>query len=92
MANLQITKDNKLTFANAEASRKQLVEFFKRNRDESIFCDLSHISHCDSAGLALLIETMRFARQHKKVCKLSGMNQNILSMAEFCGVKSILLA
>lgn len=78
-----------LTFANAEADRKRLFDLYA-NSQEDICCDLSSVSHCDSAGLALLIEAKRLARKHGKVCQFLGMSKEIEVLAQFCGVNHML--
>ena len=57
------------------------------------FClDLSEVEHCDSAGLALLIEASKLCKQRKKIFESDRSFSRTQSLAEFCGVKSILVS
>jgi len=56
-----------------------------------MFClDLTEVIHCDSAGLALLIEAKKLCKQHNKNFKVVGISTTTLSLAAFCGVNDIL--
>lgn len=79
-----------MTFATAEADRLRLLACCRDNDKSELIVDLSEVTHCDSAGLALLIESKRVCREYQKSCKITGMNPAILSLAEFCGVQNIL--
>jgi len=50
-----------LDFAAAPALREQLIDVLHRGPDLLVL-DLSHVSSCDTAGLAVLIGTQRRAR------------------------------
>lgn len=68
-------------------------EFYKILRDDKtrqINLDLSDVSHCDSAGMAFLIEARKLCKRNNKNFAITGMSAETLSLAEFCGVKDIL--
>ncbi|KTD66189.1 STAS domain-containing protein [Legionella spiritensis] len=80
-----------MTFVNAEADRVRLSDFCRRVEGGEIVIDLSEVTQCDSAGLALLIESKRLGRDHNKTCRITGITPAIQSLAEFCRVQDILL-
>ncbi|HAT8225350.1 TPA: sulfate transporter, partial [Legionella pneumophila] len=43
-----------------------------------------------SAGLALIIEARKLCKQNNKVFEVIGISPETQSLAEFCGVKTIL--
>lgn len=80
-----------LTFDTVQGYRKQLLPYVQEASRNTICLDLSHVSLCDSAGLALLIEAKRMSRLYQKRFKIIGMPEAIGALAEFCGVKAILI-
>jgi phospholipid transport system transporter-binding protein len=79
-----------LTFKSVIAVRGRLYKEIM-NASSTHFClDLSHVTRCDSAGLALLIEAKRLCQQNNKSFEVIGVSPDTQSLAEFCGVESIL--
>jgi phospholipid transport system transporter-binding protein len=85
------TPAKEMTFATADADHKRLVDLCRKSRKSVLLFNLSAVTLCDSAGLALLIEAKRLARKFKKNCAIESMSQEILALAQFCGVEKILL-
>lgn len=81
-----------MTFATADADHRRLLELCRSSSDKVLTIDLSAVTQCDSAGLAMMIEARRLARQFGKDCKIAGMTKDILALAEFCGLEKILLS
>lgn len=79
-----------LTFHSVVAIRESLFKNLKADRNEVFCLDLSDVSHCDSAGLALLIEVKKLCKQHNKIFKVVEVPSRTRSLAEFCGVNNIL--
>lgn len=79
-----------LTFNSVISVRAKLYEALKEETSDQFCLDLSDVTHCDSAGLALLIEARKLCKQNKKMFKVIGISPETQSLAEFCGVKSIL--
>ncbi len=79
-----------MTFQTVQEDCNRLHKFCEDSKEDVLIIDLSHLSHCDSAGLALLIEAKRICRLQNKICKISGMPKVIQALAEFCGVDEIL--
>ena len=79
-----------LTFDSVVAIRAAVTAALKTDNN-TVFClDLSEVTRCDSAGLALLIEIRKLCQQKSKIFKVIGVSAETKSLAEFCGVKSIL--
>lgn len=79
-----------LTFKSVMAIRRRLNLILKEDRNPCFCLDLSETSHCDSAGLALLIETKKLCKQYGKIFTMESVSSQTQSLAEFCGVKTIL--
>ncbi|KTC94127.1 STAS domain-containing protein [Legionella erythra] len=90
MANFK--PDNQITFATAETCRRRLVDFIKTNHEPEVVVDLSEVNHCDSAGLALLIEAQRLCRQLHKRCQIINIPPLVHALAEFCGLEKIVVS
>ncbi|KTD06475.1 anti-anti-sigma factor [Legionella gratiana] len=79
-----------LTFKSVVEVRAKLCHAFMEDKSDLFTLDLSNVRHCDSAGLALLIEARRLCKKNQKAFEVIGMPAETRSLAEFCGVKSIL--
>jgi phospholipid transport system transporter-binding protein len=79
-----------LTFESVISIRAALYKALMEVAGDEFCLDLSDVTHCDSAGLALLIEARKLCKQNNKVFKVIGIPPETQSLAEFCGVKSIL--
>ena len=79
-----------LTFKSVVAVREKLYQALIDEASGSFGLDLSEVRHCDSAGLALLIEARKLCKKNKKNFEIIGMPEKTQSLAEFCGVKGIL--
>ncbi len=80
-----------MIFTTVEKDRRNLIEYCRNLGKADLRIDLSNVSHCDSAGLAFLIEAKRLAREYKKSCLIIGMTKSIQALAEFCGVDKMLM-
>ena len=58
---------------------------------DNLRIDLGGVTKVDSAALALLIEWLRQARQHKHTIHIEGMPDKLLSIARLTGVEEIIL-
>ena len=79
-----------LTFDTVEQDRKRLLHYLQSPDVDALHLDLKHVVHCDSAGLALLIEAFRLCRRYKKGFKIESMPKTIYALAQFCGVDAML--
>jgi phospholipid transport system transporter-binding protein len=80
----------KMIFSTVEGERQRLLAHCEQEKDKALRMDLSQVEHCDSAGLAFLIEAKRIAGMHNKTCEIVGMTRTVQALAEFCGVEMIL--
>lgn len=90
MDNINFKPDTELTFKSVVSIRAKLFKALMNNTSNTFCLDLSDVTHCDSAGLALLIEARKLCKQNNKIFEVIGMSPETQSLAEFCGVKNIL--
>ena len=79
-----------LSFTTVQSDGQRLLNLLRETDTTIIRLDLSDVTHCDSAGLALLIEARRLCLKFDKTLLIEGMTKNIATLAEFCGVESML--
>lgn len=78
-----------LTFDTVASDRKRLLKMVQKTAG-GLRLDLSQVTLCDSAGLALLIEAKRLCIHFNKPFEIKKMPQMIHALAEFCGVETML--
>ncbi|MFI4962351.1 MAG: lipid asymmetry maintenance protein MlaB [Legionellales bacterium] len=83
---------SELTFKSVVSVRANLFKALMAGSNQEFCLDLSEVKLCDSAGLALLIEASKLCKRTNKVLKVTGISSATQSLAEFCGVKSILVS
>lgn len=82
---------NVLTFETVQNDSKRLFKLMDDHHDmTSLRFNLSAVSHCDSTGLALLIEVKRRCLQQGIVFQMENMSESLHGLAEFCGVDKVL--
>jgi phospholipid transport system transporter-binding protein len=79
-----------LTFKSVVTVRNSLYQALLQETCGTFCIDLSEVTHCDSAGLALLIEVRKLCAQNNRAFKVFGISPETELLAEFCGVKGIL--
>lgn len=79
-----------LTFNSVVRVRSQISDALKGSTKAGFCLDLGDVRHCDSAGLALLIDAKKLCQASNKVFEVKGISKATQSLAEFCGVESIL--
>lgn len=57
---------------------------------EKMFINLSGIHHSDSSALAVMLDWLRCAQQKKKALHFVDIPQQLMAVAIFCGVDSLL--
>ena len=90
MSDQAFQPSSQLTFDTVESDRKRLLHYVRSSDTLHLRLDLSQVKQCDSAGLALLIETKRLCRHYNKSFEMEGMPSVIHDLAKFCGVDDIL--
>lgn len=82
---------NVLTFETVQADSRRLHKLL--NSHQNVTCirfDLAEVKHCDSTGLALLIEAKRLCNRRKLSFILEHMSDSLSGLAEFCEVDKVL--
>lgn len=79
-----------LTFKSVADVREQLYKTLINSTGNHFTLDMSEVIHCDSAGMALLIEARKLCNKNNKAFDIIGMSAKTQSLADFCGVKDIL--
>jgi phospholipid transport system transporter-binding protein len=78
-----VSLEGDLTFATIHKKTVQLIDFKKIPQE--IVIDFSQVKQSDSAGLALLIEWLKIAKQTNKSCKFKHLPQQLLTLAKLSG-------
>jgi phospholipid transport system transporter-binding protein len=81
---------NDLTFETVQQEGQRFFKLLSDDKTIKIGLELSGVLHCDSAGLAMLIEAKRMCHQYNKPLVIQGMPKAIVALADFCGVKTML--
>lgn len=80
-----------LTFDSVPDESTRLMSILRDSKTVSkIVFDLSQVSRCDSAGLALLIDVKRLCKKHDKSLSFQGISDNIMALASFSGIEDVL--
>lgn len=90
MEKVNFKPGSELTFKSVVSVRAKLYKALMDDTSERFCLDLSDVTHCDSAGLALLIEARKLCIHSNKIFEVIGISPETQALAEFCGVKSIL--
>lgn len=97
MAEILFTSSNTLaikgdmTFATAVHLVERSVELLKNYSANQVTVDLTTVSHCDSAGLAVIIELYRFAAMHNLQLALINAPSQLINLAEVSGVGKLVI-
>lgn len=86
----QFAVSGNLSFATVSELLKQSKPLF--GDVTSIDIDLSAVTHADSAGLALLLEWLRYGKQHSKVVHYRNLPAQLRSLAAISEVELLLEA
>ena len=78
--NYQLKGD--LTFATVNKKSTQLINFHSVNSTDVINLDLQYLGKIDSAGLALLIEWIKFSRKYQKQLRFDNMPAQLSALAK----------
>ncbi len=82
---------NVLTFETVQADSKRLSKVL--GNQQNVTCirfNLADVTHCDSTGLALLIEAKRLCNRRKLSFVMENMSDSLSGLAEFCEVDRVL--
>lgn len=92
MNTVHFKPETELTFKSVVKVRAEIYKVLMGEAMERLNLDLSDVTHCDSAGMALLIEVQKLCKKNNKILEIVGMSSETKSLADFCGVKDILEA
>lgn len=87
----QFIPSTELSFSTVSFDRKRMLRSLQDSSVTSLCIDLNQVTHCDSAGLALLIEAKRLCKRYRKPFTIEGMSKEIYALVEFCGVQTVLI-
>lgn len=79
----QFIIDGDLTFATIDKQTLKSFSFLKEAKEISI--DLSRVSNTDSAGLALMIEWIRYSRHNRTQIAFKNIPEQLLNLAKLSG-------
>ena len=85
-----ITVSSPLTFETARRVFEAGVECFNRDGSPTIAVDCAGVSKADSAGLAVLIEWRRWARQQSRHLTFANLPAQICAIARLSEVEEVL--
>lgn len=91
MSQLNIIKENNghfvidgdLTFATIDKQTLKSFSFLKAAKEITI--DLSRVSNTDSAGLALMIEWIKYSRHNRTQLSFKNIPEQLLNLAKLSG-------
>ncbi|MGZ8173070.1 MULTISPECIES: STAS domain-containing protein [Methylobacter] len=75
--------DGDLTFATIDKQTLKSFSFLKAAKEITI--DLSRVSNTDSAGLALMIEWIKYSRQNRTQLSFKNIPEQLLNLAKLSG-------
>lgn len=75
--------DGDLTFASIDKDTVKSFAFLSSAKEISI--DLSKVNNTDSAGLALMIEWIKYSRQHRLHLSFKNIPEQLLTLAKLSG-------
>lgn len=91
MADYVFKPSNVLTYETVQADSRRLRKIL--DNQQGVTCirfNLSDVTHCDSTGLALLIEAKRLCSRRHLSFVMENMSESIHGLAEFCEVDKVL--
>ncbi|MFT4059977.1 MAG: STAS domain-containing protein [Legionella sp.] len=90
MKTIHFKPGSELTFRSVVGVRAKLSKVIMDSACTHLNLNLSEVMHCDSAGMALLLEARKLCKKNNKTFEIIGMSPETRSLADFCGVKDIL--
>jgi phospholipid transport system transporter-binding protein len=79
----QLLVDSDLTFHSIDGQAISSLAFLRAGKD--IMIDLSRVENADSAGLALMIEWIKYARGKRIVLRFKNIPEQLLTLAKLSG-------
>jgi len=79
-----------ITFLSVEQERQRFLAHCESLKDNVLVIDLLEVIHCDSAGIAFLIEMKRICNRLGRLSKITNMPASANALAEFYGIRELL--
>ncbi len=91
MESISFRPSGNLCFDNVTALQDEIKKSLKSIKEEAFVIDLSGIEKCDSAGLALLIDTISRLKKKSLKYQFIGISPELYSLAKFYDIESLLV-
>jgi phospholipid transport system transporter-binding protein len=88
--NEQLFVSGELTFYNVLALYQTSLAFFNHSA-EILYFNFAKLTASDSAGLALIIEWIKYARHHQKTIRFQQLSVDLLSLAKAAGIDELII-
>ncbi|OGT57350.1 MAG: hypothetical protein A3F14_06245 [Gammaproteobacteria bacterium RIFCSPHIGHO2_12_FULL_43_28] len=88
MDNHRVILTGALCFSNVMLIYKKSLLYFKQTPELEI--DFSQLKSCDSSGLALIFEWLRWAKRHQRAIRFTALPSELQSIAYAARVNQVL--
>ncbi len=88
----RVTVTGELTFATARDARQIGVLVLESSRAQSLVIDCSGVTRADSAGLAVLLDWLAWARRKSRPVSLENLPASLVAIAKISEVDGLLTA
>lgn len=88
----QVTLEGLLTFESVPRVWQETQSFLSQSSQALLQLDLGGVSRSDSAGIAFLIECLRFSRQLDKKINYKNVPEQMLAIVRVCDLEQILFS
>jgi phospholipid transport system transporter-binding protein len=86
----QISLDGELTFKTVMDKRESFLKAIESHQGKALMVSMMSIKKADSAGLALMLEGVRYAKRHQVELAFQHVPKQLASIATFCCVDDLL--
>jgi phospholipid transport system transporter-binding protein len=88
----RVVVTGELTFATARDARQLGVAVFERSDAKSFVVDCKGVTRADSAGLAVLLDWLAWARRKSRTISLENLPDSLVAIARISEVDGLLTA
>jgi phospholipid transport system transporter-binding protein len=88
----RIVVTGELTFASARDARQLGTLVLESSRAERLVIDCAAVTRADSAGLAVLLDWLAWARRKSRVIEFQNLPQSLVAIARISEVDGLLTA
>jgi phospholipid transport system transporter-binding protein len=88
----RIVVTGELTFATARDARQLGTLVLESSRAERLIIDCAAVARADSAGLAVLLDWLAWARRKSRVIEFQNLPQSLVAIARISEVDGLLTA